>query len=67
MKRKNLLIWHIKNNLSHTDVCERLGYSKAHYSKILNGENDPSFEFMKRFGDNFGHLVDDIWELFQKE
>ena len=66
-KRKNLKKWHIDNGLSHKEVYEKLGYTKNHYSLILNGKADPSFEFMQRFGDNFGHLVDDIWELFKKE
>lgn len=66
MKRKNLMKWHIDNDISYKEVYEKLGYTHVHYNKILNGENDPSFEFMTRFGENFGHLVDDIWELFKK-
>lgn len=60
------MIWHINTELSYKDVYEKLGYSKAHYTKILKGENDPSFEFMDRFNENFGELIDDIWELFKK-
>lgn len=67
MKRKNLMKWHIDNDLTYTDVHEKIGYSKAHYTKIIKGENDPSFEFMMKFGEAFAPLIDDVWELFKKE
>lgn len=66
-KRKNLKKWHIDNNLSYKDVYETLGYSKNHYSLILNGKADPSFGFIEAFGNTYNHLIDDIWELFKKE
>ena len=66
-KRKNLMKWHIDNSLTYKEVYETLGYTKNHYSLILNGKADPSFGFIEAFGNNYGHLINDIWELFKKE
>ena len=59
--------WHIDNDLNYKEVYDVLEYTKQHYSKIINGEADPSFEFIEKFNENFGELVEDVWELFKKE
>ena len=65
MKRKRLMKWVIDNNLKHTEIAERLGITKSHWSSIINGKNNPSFTLIEKFKEVF--KVDNALELFEKE
>ena len=65
MKRKRLMKWVIENNLKHSEIAEKLGVSKPHWSAIINGKNNPSFALIERFKEVF--QVENALELFEKE
>ena len=64
MKRLNLKVFRIKNNLSQEDMAKKLGISKVYYCRIETGVNDPSFGLLEKFGEIFNY--DDVWFLFKK-
>lgn len=67
MKRKNLVKFRIDHNLTSTQMAEKLGFSRVHYSNIETGKKDPTFGFMQKFEETFKDQYEDIWELFRKE
>lgn len=64
MKRYNLKVFRIKQDLSQQDMADKLQISKSHYISIENGIYDPSFKILEKFSEVFEY--DDIWELFKK-
>lgn len=64
MKRINLKIFRIKNDLTQEEMAEKLGISKSHYTAVELGKVDPSVALLEKFSKVFNH--DDIWQLFKK-
>lgn len=65
MRRKKLKLWMVENNLTIKEIAERLNVSRIHFSNIVNGKVNPSYEFMQKFKDEFH--VENVFELFEKE
>lgn len=64
MKRYNLKMFRIKNDLTQQDMADKLEISKSHYVSIEQGTQDPSFKLLEQFAKVFEY--DDIWELMKK-
>jgi transcriptional regulator with XRE-family HTH domain len=64
-RRKKLIFWRIEKRLRQKDIAERLGVTNGHYSSIEKGINNPSYEILMRFRDEF--KVNDVVSLFEKE
>ena len=69
MKRKNLYKFLIDNNLTQTEVAEYLDVTKQHFSLLINGNGNPSFDLLMKF-DEFckekNIEINDMWELWKK-
>lgn len=65
MVRKKLKKWVIDNNFKNSDIAEKLGITKTHWSNIVNGKTNPSFGLCEKFQAIF--KVENSLELFEKE
>ncbi len=64
MKRYNLKMFRIMQDLTQQDIAQKLGISKSHYVSIEQGTQDPSFKLLEQFAEVF--TINDIWELMKK-
>lgn len=64
MKRYNLKMFRIMQDLTQQDIAQKLGISKSHYVSIEQGTQDPSFKLLEQFAQAF--QINDIWELMKK-
>lgn len=64
MKRYNLKMYRMKQNLTQKEMATKLGISKSNYVSIELGLTDPSFKFLQRFSEVFNYS--DVWDLFKK-
>ena len=64
MKRYNLKMYRIKQDLTQKEMATKLGISKSNYVSIELGLTDPSFKFLQRFSEVFNYS--DVWDLFKK-
>ena len=64
MKRYNLKMFRIKNDLTQQDMADKLEISKSHYVSIEQGTQDPSFKLLEQFAKVFEY--DDIWQIMKK-
>lgn len=64
-KRKILKKWAIDHNLKHKDIAAKLGITRQHWTNIVNGKSDPSYDLLEKFSKAFD--VNNIYELFKKE
>jgi transcriptional regulator with XRE-family HTH domain len=63
--RFNLIKFRRSLKLSQTEVANRLGVSRPHYSDIENGKVSPSIDFAYKIQEAFD--IDDVMELLKKE
>lgn len=56
-----------KEKRSITYFAKVLGVTRQHYANIETGETNPSFNLMKKFGEEFEGQYDDLWDLFNIE
>lgn len=64
MKRINLKVFIIKNDLTQQEMADKLEISKSHYTAVELGKVDPSVSLLEKFAKEFNY--DDIWQLFKK-
>lgn len=64
MKRYNLKMYRMKQDLTQKEMATKLGISKSNYVSIELGLTDPSFKFLQRFSEVFNYS--DVWDLFKK-
>lgn len=52
----------ISRGLTQKELANELGFSKSYYSKIENGERQPSFPFMSKLKNRYPEVsIDDIF------
>lgn len=65
--RKNLIIFRVQRDLTQTDMAEKLGFSRQHYSRVENGKQDVSLRFLVKLCEVFGITLDKAEELTKVE
>ena len=67
MRRKNLKIFRIEQDLTQSDMAERVGCSRDAYSSIELGKRNPSYDFMVDFQNAFNVPNENMWGLMERE
>ena len=67
MRRKNLKIFRIEQDLTQSGMAERVGCSRDAYGSIESGKRDPSFDFMVNFQNAFDVPNENMWGLMERE
>lgn len=62
MKNYNLILFRKEQNLSATDMAERVGISESYYEKIEYGDRSPSYNVLIKFKRAFPES--DIEQIF---
>lgn len=63
MRRINLKIFRIRQDLTQTEMAERLKWDRVSYCAIESGKRDPSITFFYRLQEVFNISDDQMWEL----
>lgn len=67
MRRKNLKILRVEQDLTQIDMAKRIGCNRAAYGAIEAGTRDPSFEFMEKLQAAFNIPAERMWGLMERE
>lgn len=67
MRRVNLKIFRIRQNLLQSDMADRIGCSRDAYSAIENGDRNPSYDFMEKLQAAFDIPSENMWALLERE
>lgn len=65
--RTALKIFRVQHNLSQDGMAQKLGFSRQHYARIENGEQDVSLRFLVKLGEVFGIELEKAKELTRVE
>lgn len=65
--RTALKIFRVQHNLSQDSMAQKLGFSRQHYARIENGEQDVSLRFLVKLGEVFGIELEKAKELTRVE
>lgn len=63
MRRINLKIFRIRQDLTKTEMAERLNWDRLSYGAIEAGKRDPSITFFYRLQEVFNISDEQMWEL----
>lgn len=63
MKRKNLKLLRIKNDLTQEELAKALNISLSSYNLIENGERNGSIDFWNSLQEFFKLTGEEIWNL----
>lgn len=63
MRRINLKIFRIRQDLTKTEMAERLNWDRLSYGAIEAGKRDPSIAFFYRLQEVFNISDEQMWEL----
>lgn len=63
MKRTNLKIFRIRQDLTQSAMAERIGYDRAGYSLVEMGARNPSIDFFTNLQKAFDVPDYEMWEL----
>ena len=64
MKRKQLKLFRIENELTQQQMADKLQISPSHYTNIELGQFNPSYKVFEQFYKEFGAV--DLWRLIAK-
>ena len=53
MRRQNLINFRKSKDMTIREMARSLGVSKSYYEKIEYGERSPSYNFMRKFKDEY--------------
>lgn len=53
MRRQNLINFRKSKHMTIREMARSLGVSKSYYEKIEYGERSPSYNFMRKFKDEY--------------
>ena len=67
MRRKNLKIFRVEQDLTQSDMALQIGCSRDAYSAIESGSRDPSFDFMEKLQTAFDVPSERMWALLERE
>lgn len=67
MRRKNLKIFRIEQDLTQSDMAQRIGCSRDAYSAIESGARNPSYDFMESLHIAFSVPAERMWTLLERE
>lgn len=67
MRRKNLKIFRIEQDLTQSDMAQKVGCDRASYSAIEVGSRNPSYEFMEKLQTAFNVPSERMWALLERE
>ena len=67
MRRKNLKIFRIEQDMTQSDMALEIGCSRDAYSAIESGSRDPSYDFMKKLQTAFDVPSERMWALLESE
>lgn len=67
MRRKNLKIFRVEQDLTQSDIALEIGCSRDAYSAIESGARDPSYEFMEKLQAAFNIPDERMWKLLERE
>lgn len=64
--RINLKKFKIEQGLNSTEMAEKVGITRQHYSNLECGKCNPSYELLEAFEKVFNLDAKDVWLLFKK-
>lgn len=67
MRRKNLKIFRVEQDLTQSDMALAIGCSRDAYSAIESGGRDPSYGFMQNLQSAFNIPSERMWVLLERE
>lgn len=67
MRRKKLKFFRIEQDLTQSDMAQRVGCDRASYSAIEVGSRNPSYEFMEKLQAAFDIPSERMWALLERE
>ena len=67
MRRKNLKIFRIEQDMTQSDMANKIGCSRDAYSAIEIGSRDPSYAFMQGLQNAFAVPSEKMWALLERE
>lgn len=67
MRRKNLKIFRIEQDMTQSDIALEIGCSRDAYSAIESGSRDPSYDFMEKLQTAFDVPSERMWALLERE
>ena len=67
MKRTNLKIFRIRQDMTQDDMARRVGCNRSFYSAVEGGRSNPSVEFFMELQKAFNVPDEKMWELVRLE
>lgn len=67
LKRLNLKIFRIRQNMTQDDMARRIGCDRATYSAVETGARNPSVEFFMDLQKAFNVPDEEMWGLTRLE
>lgn len=66
-KRTSLKVFRVKNRLSQEQIAAKLGFSRGHYAKFENGEQDITLRFLEALTTVFGISFDEAKTISKRD
>ena len=66
-KRTSLKVFRVQNKLSQEQIATKLGFSRGHYAKFENGEQDITLRFLEALTKVFGITFDEAKNISKRD
>lgn len=63
MERTELKLFRISNNLTQEKFAKKLGYSRMHYARVENGQQEVPLKMLVALSKFSGKTIDEMREL----
>ena len=66
IRKKDLLILLVKNNMNQSDLCRKVPIERSYFSRIINGKTLPSEIMAIKIANTLNVDVSEIFEMKEK-
>lgn len=63
MERTELKLYRLRQKLSQAEFAKKLGYSRAQYARVENGEQEAQLKMLVALSEFSGKTLDEVREL----